>query len=318
MARGSAMTSISSLFRIALTIVAAWFCGTAHAWADCTDLLQRFNAAISARDQGTAKGLETQIASDAACGGRLVEVQRARAGLALTLAQAKSGRDMERLLIEAEEPEVLWQASKALGDLRFSQHRFVESVAIYDRAIEIIKNRGKTSRSPDAAMIKAIFDGATQSRLLAANEENRTGQVIYVPSAKDHRDGSVGGSMSASIRDFIPAKIPIPIRFETASATLSPVGAEAARELLEAIQQQRPDKVTIIGHTDERGGEVFNLKLSDDRAKAVKRFLESNGVQAKIATVAKGKGEPLKLSKLADFTQQEIWALNRRVEWQRD
>lgn len=124
--------------------------------------------------------------------------------------------------------------------------------------------------------------------------------------------------MSASIRDFIPSKIPIPIRFETASAALSPVGVDAARELLEAIQQQRPDKVTIIGHTDERGGDAYNLKLSDDRVKAVRRFLERNGVQAKIETVAKGKREPLKLSNLADFTRQETWALNRRVEWQRD
>jgi outer membrane protein OmpA-like peptidoglycan-associated protein len=317
------MTSISGLFRIMPIAVVAWLSGTAHGWAECTDLLQKFNAAISARDPGTAKEIEPQIANDAVCGGRLVEVQRSRVGLQLTLAQEilKSGsvsRDAERLLIEADEPEVLWQASKALGDLRFSQHRFAESVAIYERAIEIIKNRGKTPRSPDLAMIEAIFDGATHSRLLAANEENRPKPAIFVRSAKDHRDGSVGGSMSASIRDFVPTKIPIPIRFETALAIMSPVGAEAARELLEAVQQQRPDRVTIIGHTDERGGDAYNLKLSDDRAKAVKRFLEGNGVQARITTVAKGKSEPLKLSNLADFTQQEIWALNRRVEWQRD
>src|SRR5262249_45539099 len=152
------------------------------------------------------------------------------------------------------------------------------------------------------ATIRAVFDGATQSRLLAANEENPSQPAVYVPSVKDQRDGSVGGSMSASIRDFIPSKIPIPIRFGTPSPALRSVGEEAAMELLEAIQQQRPDKVTIIGHTDERGGDAYNLKLSDDRAKAVKRFLERNGVQAKIETAAKGKREPLKLSKLADFT----------------
>jgi outer membrane protein OmpA-like peptidoglycan-associated protein len=50
----------------------------------------------------------------------------------------------------------------------------------------------------------------------------------------------------------------------------------------------------------------------------VKRFLQDQSVEAQIATVAKGKREPLELHDMPDLSREEIWALNRRVEWRRD
>jgi outer membrane protein OmpA-like peptidoglycan-associated protein len=317
------MINIRRAIRVSCLSMTVVMPGTGLAQADCVDLLERFNAAIAARALVEVKALEAQIAGDAVCGGRLVDVQRRRAALQLTLAPqiigfGELGREAERLLLEADKPEVLWQAAKALGDVRFSQRRYADATMAFERALEIIKNPAKTPRAPDPSTIRQIFDRATESRLLAANEQDKRHPPVYVPVAKDHRDGSPGGSFSEEIRGFEPTVVPLPIQFETASAVLSPIGQKAAEELLEALRTQQPTQLTIVGHADERGGDAYNLRLSDNRVKAVKKFLQDGGIQATITTLGRGKRESLKLEDTSDLTQEEIWALNRRVEWRRN
>ena len=311
------------VIRAACLAMAAVIAGTTVAEADCTDLLERFNSVIASRALSEAKTIEAQIAGDAVCGGRLVDVQRRRAALQLTLAQqlltpGTPAERAEQLLVDADQPEVLWQAAKAIADVRFSQRRYADATVAFERALEIIRNPAKTPQAPGEPRIRELFERATQSRLLAANEEDKRRPAVYVAVAKDHRDGSPGGSLSEDIRGFRPSVVPLPIQFETASSVLSPIGTKAAKELLDALQHQKPQQITIIGHTDERGGDAFNLRLAEDRVKAVKTFLQAQGIQAQITTVAKGKREPLKLSDTAELSREELWALNRRVEWRRD
>jgi outer membrane protein OmpA-like peptidoglycan-associated protein len=305
---------------VGIAVLAA---GPSRAEADCADLLQRFNAAIAREAVAEATAFEAQIGGDAICGGRLVDVQRRRAALQLKLVQpllvgGAPSAEAERLLLQADEPEVLWQAAKAVGDMRFSQRRFADATAAFERALEIIKNPAKTPRAPESSMTGQIFDRATRSRILAANGEDRQRTAVYVPAAKDHRDGSPGGSFSADIRGFEPTVVPLPIQFETASAVLSPIGQKAANELLDALRSQHPAQLTIVGHTDERGGDEYNLRLSESRVKAVKKFLVDAGITAQITTIAKGKRDPLKVDGLSDLSREEIWSLNRRVEWRRE
>ena len=318
---GTKMTRIHRL--IGLSCLAAAIAASATAArADCADLLDRFNAAIAARQLAEVKAIEKEIDKDAVCGNRQVDVHRRRAALQLVLAgdlmrRGTMGPDIEALLLDADQPDVLWQAAKAVGDLRLTQHRFADATVAFERALETIKNPAKTPQAPAPATIAQVFQSATEAKLLAANEENKLRPAVYVPSAKDHRDGSVGGTMSRSIRGFTPQSIPLPIRFDSGSAVLTPVGEAAAKELLEALRQQTPDQVIIVGHTDERGGDAYNMTLSENRAKAVKKYLEQNGISAPIKIVAKGKSEPLTVD-LTDLSREETWALHRRVEWRRE
>jgi outer membrane protein OmpA-like peptidoglycan-associated protein len=112
-------------------------------------------------------------------------------------------------------------------------------------------------------------------------------------------------------------EVPLPVQFETASDKFTPDGEKAAQELLDAIRDQHPSQLTIVGHTDERGEADYNMRLSDLRAKAVASYLKQNGVTARIITIAKGKSEPLQLPDAADRSAEQIWALNRRVVWKR-
>ena len=291
------------------------------AFADCGDLLQRFNQALAQRSLAEVTALEKQIAADAACGNRLVEVRHRRATLQLLLAQQLVDKgakipDYEGLLVDADKPEVSWLAAKMLGDMHFAQRAFADAARAYDRAVEIIKNASKTPSPPREEQIKAVTDLANRSRLLAANEESPG--AIFVSPPKDYRDGSIGGSFSQDIRGFTPKNVPLPINFETASARLTRIGQAAADELATALREQNPQRITIVGYTDERGSHDYNMRLSSQRAAAVASFLRQKGIAAPVVTIAKGKAEPLFLADRSDLTKQDIWALNRRVEWQRN
>jgi outer membrane protein OmpA-like peptidoglycan-associated protein len=313
------MTRIHRL--IGLSCLAAAIAGSAApASADCTDLINRLNAAVAARRLPEAKAIEKEIGNDAVCGNRMVEAQRLRTGLQLTLASdlmknGTMGPDVEALLLDADQPGVRWQAAKAVGDLRLSQKKYAEATAAFERAIEIIKNPGKTPQAPAKEAIVQLFQSASEAKLVAADEENKLRKPTYVTAAKGQR-GEVGGILSASIRGTV-LPVPLPIQFESASAVLTQLGQEAAKDLADALREQSPPEVIIVGHTDERGGDAYNMTLSENRAKAVKRYLEQNGIRAPIKTIGKGKSEPLTVD-LPDLSREEIWALHRRVEWRRE
>jgi outer membrane protein OmpA-like peptidoglycan-associated protein len=154
--------------------------------------------------------------------------------------------------------------------------------------------------------------------LLAASGANVRDGEKFVQAALDHRDGKLGGFYSRSVRGIVPRALPVPITFESGKTAFTEVGRDAVRELLTALQEQRPKKVTLIGHTDVRGSPEFNLKLSLDRAQVVADFLRESGLIVEIATVGRGANEPMPLPDASGLTQDDIYALNRRVEWRRD
>ncbi len=69
-------------------------------------------------------------------------------------------------------------------------------------------------------------------------------------------------------------------------------------------------KITLTGHTDERGTDEYNLKLSKQRVQQVADYLITQGIETKrISVVGEGKKKPLSLGK-----EEKDHALNRRVE----
>jgi outer membrane protein OmpA-like peptidoglycan-associated protein len=305
----------------ATALIAFTMCAPAGA-AECL-LLPGFNRAIQARDVEAAKKIEAQIKADSACGPLSTAVVLQRASLEVVLAADAAGRPggaatRERLLLDADQPDVFWGAADALGDLRFSQRRFAEASGLFERAIEMIKNPSKTPKDPGDEVKKDILNRATEARLLAANEESGS-TARYANSTRDFRDGTLGGSFSANVRGFKPTSIPLPINFETGTDKPTAIGVKAEEELLTAIREQHPAEVLIVGHTDERGADDYNMRLSEARARAVAKFLESNGVTARIRTLARGKREPFKIDDkdTTGLSKPDIWALNRRVEWRR-
>jgi outer membrane protein OmpA-like peptidoglycan-associated protein len=289
---------------------------------NCKELIDSFNAAINFGREALAQQFVDRIATDSNCGPFQVIAQRRLAAFRLAAAQLLMAReysstDYRRLLTEADRVQVLWQAAATLGDVRMGERQFAGAAMDFDRAIEIIKNQSLTPTAPSTLEVEKLFQRAAQARLLAANVSSE-GEGQFVPAARDHRDGSVGGVYSPSIRGIVPKSIPIPITFELGKTSFTRIGEEAARELAMALKEQHPNRITLIGHTDARGTADFNMQLSRARAQAVAEFLRQNGIEATIEAVGKGTTDPLKIEDASGLTQEDIFALNRRVEWQRE
>jgi peptidoglycan-associated lipoprotein len=72
----------------------------------------------------------------------------------------------------------------------------------------------------------------------------------------------------------------------------------------------RAKRMTIEGHTDERGGSEYNLALGQKRAETVARAMALLGVNAnQIEAVSFGKERPA-----AQGSDEAAWAKNRRAE----
>jgi peptidoglycan-associated lipoprotein len=68
-------------------------------------------------------------------------------------------------------------------------------------------------------------------------------------------------------------------------------------------------RVTLEGHTDERGTREYNLALGDQRAESVRRFMTAEGViPDQMATLSYGEERPADPGRL-----ESAWQRNRRV-----
>jgi len=76
------------------------------------------------------------------------------------------------------------------------------------------------------------------------------------------------------------------------------------------LSADRKRRITIEGHTDERGGREYNLALGQKRAEAVLKSLTLLGATPQqVEAVSYGKERPV-----ATGSDEDAWAKNRRAE----
>src|SRR5258708_31332803 len=102
---------------------------------------------------------------------------------------------------------------------------------------------------------------SAQARLLAANVMRADGQTRFVQTAHDHRDGTLGGVFSRSVRGITPQAVPIPITFDYAKTSFTPLRKQAAQELATALKKNRPGPSQQVGHHERRGSSETNPQL---------------------------------------------------------
>lgn len=100
------------------------------------------------------------------------------------------------------------------------------------------------------------------------------------------------------------------VKFPVASAKLSP---EADQRLTEFAEKLKTDNrnvyLEIQGHTDSRGPASLNQRLGEERAEAVRAFMNKHGVPLnRMSTISYGKQDPA-----ADNKTRAGRAQNRRV-----
>ena len=101
------------------------------------------------------------------------------------------------------------------------------------------------------------------------------------------------------------------IHFATNKATILPDSFALLNEVADVIKSNPHLEVRIEGHTDSTGSPKRNMKLSQDRADAVKTYLVTQGVPADhLAAVGFGPTRPI-----ASNASQKGKSMNRRVEF---
>jgi len=79
------------------------------------------------------------------------------------------------------------------------------------------------------------------------------------------------------------------------------------------LKQNAAVRFTIEGHADERGSQEYNIALGDERAAAVKKFLNGQGVaDSRMNTISYGEERPL-----CRFQTEDCWQMNRRAAFVR-
>jgi outer membrane protein OmpA-like peptidoglycan-associated protein len=99
------------------------------------------------------------------------------------------------------------------------------------------------------------------------------------------------------------------VYFETGKSTLKPNSFKALNDLVEILNIKNTMVVEIQGHTDNVGKEDDNLKLSQERANEVRKYLISKGI-AEARVSAKGYGQTMPIAENIDDASK---AKNRRT-----
>jgi OOP family OmpA-OmpF porin len=100
------------------------------------------------------------------------------------------------------------------------------------------------------------------------------------------------------------------VNFEFDKASLTPDSRKILEEVALKVAHFKDVPMTLEGHTDSKGSDAYNMKLSQLRADSVRNFLIEQAVPGdKLSAVGKGETHPV-----ADNNTEAGRALNRRVE----
>ncbi|MEJ6069226.1 OmpA family protein, partial [Psychrobacter sp. 16-Bac2893] len=101
------------------------------------------------------------------------------------------------------------------------------------------------------------------------------------------------------------------VNFEVDKAVIPDANKALLDRAVKLMEQVPNMTLMIIGHTDKTADAAYNLKLSEERAQAMKAYLVAQGVDpSKLMTKGMGETDPI-----ADNTTDQGRFRNRRIEF---
>jgi outer membrane protein OmpA-like peptidoglycan-associated protein len=127
--------------------------------------------------------------------------------------------------------------------------------------------------------------------------------------AKEIRQ-NIPGAVVERVGEGIQVTFASGLLFDYDSDVVRGEARENLRKLAESLTKYPNTELLIVGHTDSRGDDSYNQRLSDRRSSAAARFLASQSVsRARLHTRGLGEAEPVSDNE-SDAGRQR----NRRVE----
>ena len=101
------------------------------------------------------------------------------------------------------------------------------------------------------------------------------------------------------------------VKFETGKSTIKKESYSILDQVVNVMNENPAYNLEIHGHTDSQGDDARNMTLSTDRAAAVEKYIEDNGVDtSRVKSFGHGETEPVGDNKTSAGRAQ-----NRRVEF---
>lgn len=162
-------------------------------------------------------------------------------------------------------------------------------------------NVGSGKNSALGAVLGGIIGGVAGN--VIGNKMDKQAKDIKetLPGAEVER---VGDGIKITMNESI-------VTFAFDSSNLTSVAQTNLDKLAKVLVDNPDTNINIYGHTDSKGADDYNMKLSQRRADAVKAYLASKGI-ASSRMFAKGEGESMPV---ATNDTDEGRAKNRRVEF---
>ena len=126
----------------------------------------------------------------------------------------------------------------------------------------------------------------------------------------NERDTSVVLSYEITTRCELPDSRSEAPRFDYDQAALRARGENILDGVATCLTEGslKGQTITLVGHTDPRGSDAYNVDLGQRRAAAARDYLVSRGVPSnQLVTISRGEEK-------ARGTEDSTWALDRRVE----
>ena len=121
---------------------------------------------------------------------------------------------------------------------------------------------------------------------------------------------NIPGAIVERVGEGIQVTFESGLLYDFDSDRVKPAAQANLRNLANSLSKYPNSSLLIVGHTDAKGSDDYNMSLSQRRASAAASFLVSQGVDAgRLRTLGLGETEP----KAANDTESNM-ALNRRVE----
>jgi peptidoglycan-associated lipoprotein len=153
--------------------------------------------------------------------------------------------------------------------------------------------------APAPAPIESRGDSSTNAMTAPAAPDSRVVANVQAPASSPDPLNDPKGILSKRS-----------IYFEFDSFEIKPEFQSLMEAHAKYLRDNRSRKISLEGHTDERGSREYNLALGQKRAEAVRRALTLLGVnESQLEAVSLGEEKPRALGH-----DEAAWAENRRVD----
>jgi outer membrane protein OmpA-like peptidoglycan-associated protein len=244
---------------------------------------------------------------------RSEQVEQARAEIqTLTqdpLAQQSAGKDLEAARKSLQDAEMALQQKQPPAVVDHYAYVAKRHAEAGEARVSEAHSRQEVARAQDDRN-KILMDSRTREAMNAQSQAEAAKNQTAAAQAQLANAQQQLADLQAKQTDRGVVVTLGDVLFDTGQATLKP-GANLALNRLSTFLSSNPQtKVLIEGHTDGRGGDDYNIGLSERRARAVATELESRGISAdQVQTLGRGKAYPVASNDTAEGRQQ-----NRRVE----